>query len=62
MADLAGKMTSQESTAIAGLSISSPLPVLRQGFEATLEQFKNNLVPLLDLTKSHPDKHVRVCI
>lgn len=58
MADLGAKMSSQESIAIAGLSISLPLPFLQQGFDATLEQFKNTLAPLLDLSKSQFNNQV----
>ncbi|KAI9319976.1 tubulin domain-containing protein, partial [Dichotomocladium elegans] len=54
MSDLTSKLNGQGSTKLAGLAVALPLPFKNEGFSATVEQFHDDIVPLLDLTTSSP--------
>ena len=55
MADLTSKLDGQGSTKLSGLALALPLPFDHDGFSATVDHFKDKLMPLLDLT--HLDTH-----
>ena len=48
---LCDKMNGQGTTRLSGVSLSLPLPFLKNGFQPTAERFKNNVAPTIELTK-----------
>ncbi|KAI9493108.1 tubulin domain-containing protein [Zychaea mexicana] len=48
---LCDKMNGQGTTRLSGLSLTLPLPFLKEGFNATAEQFKDKIAPAIELSK-----------
>ncbi|KAI7849286.1 tubulin domain-containing protein [Circinella umbellata] len=53
---LCDKMNGQGTTRLSGVSLSLPLPFLKNGFQQTAERLKNNIAPTIELTKRTPSK------